>query len=36
MEDSHSHILSLPDDPGTSWFSVFGENGSGKMLKSIE
>jgi protein phosphatase 2C family protein 2/3 len=26
MEDSHSHILSLPDDPETTWFSVFGKN----------
>lgn len=25
MEDSHTHILSLPDDPQTSWFSVYGK-----------
>lgn len=25
MEDSHAHILSLPDDPETTWFSVFGK-----------
>jgi len=36
MEDSHTHILSLPDDPATSFFAVFGETISlWKMSKSI-
>jgi protein phosphatase PTC2/3 len=26
MEDSHTHILSLPDEPSTTWFSVYGES----------
>uniref|UniRef100_A0A0K8TN81 protein-serine/threonine phosphatase n=1 Tax=Tabanus bromius TaxID=304241 RepID=A0A0K8TN81_TABBR len=27
MEDSHTHILSLPDDPGTSFFAVYDGHG---------
>lgn len=34
MEDSHTHILSLPDDPSTSWFSVYGMSSS-EMSKSV-
>ncbi|CRL02198.1 CLUMA_CG015126, isoform A [Clunio marinus] len=33
MEDSHTHILSLPDDPGTSWFSVFDGHGGSIVAK---
>lgn len=31
MEDSHTQILSLPDDEGTSYFAVF--DGHGGMLR---
>jgi hypothetical protein len=27
MEDSHTHILSLPDDPGTAFFGVYDGHG---------
>lgn len=27
MEDSHTHILSLPDDPGTAYFAVYDGHG---------
>lgn len=27
MEDSHTHILSLPDDPGTAFFAVYDGHG---------
>lgn len=27
MEDSHTHILSLPEDPGTSFFGVYDGHG---------
>ncbi|KAG5680583.1 hypothetical protein PVAND_010080 [Polypedilum vanderplanki] len=33
MEDAHSHILSLPDDPSTAWFSVFDGHGGGIVAK---
>lgn len=28
MEDAHSHILSLPDDPGTAFFAVYDGHGA--------
>ncbi|XP_022912769.1 probable protein phosphatase 2C T23F11.1 [Onthophagus taurus] len=31
MEDSHSHILSLPDDPGTAFFAVYDGHGGAKV-----
>lgn len=33
MEDSHTHILSLPDDPDTTWFSVFDGHGGSIVAK---
>lgn len=33
MEDSHTHILSLPDDPATTWFSVFDGHGGSIVAK---
>jgi len=27
MEDSHTHILSLPDDPGAAFFAVYDGHG---------
>lgn len=33
MEDSHTHILSLPDDPETTWFSVFDGHGGSIVAK---
>lgn len=27
MEDAHTHILSLPDDPGTAFFAVYDGHG---------
>lgn len=33
MEDSHTHILSLPDDPSVSWFSVFDGHGGSIVAK---
>lgn len=27
MEDAHTHILSLPEDPGTSFFAVYDGHG---------
>ena len=27
MEDSHTHLLSLPDDPGTAFFAVYDGHG---------
>ena len=33
MEDSHTHILSLPDDPGTAFFGVYDGHG-GQFLYS--
>jgi protein phosphatase 2C family protein 2/3 len=32
MEDSHTHILSLPDDPGTGFFGVYDGHG-GEILE---
>ncbi|CAH0560983.1 unnamed protein product [Brassicogethes aeneus] len=31
MEDSHSHILSLPDDPNTAYFAVYDGHGGAKI-----
>lgn len=33
MEDSHTHILSLPDDPGTSFFAVYDGHGGANISK---
>uniref|UniRef100_A0A8D8PVX0 protein-serine/threonine phosphatase n=1 Tax=Cacopsylla melanoneura TaxID=428564 RepID=A0A8D8PVX0_9HEMI len=33
MEDSHTHILSLPDDPGTAFFAVFDGHGGSKIAQ---
>ncbi|XP_030763642.1 probable protein phosphatase 2C T23F11.1 isoform X2 [Sitophilus oryzae] len=30
MEDAHTHILSLPDDPGTAFFGVYDGHGGAK------
>lgn len=32
MEDSHTHILSLPDDPGTAFFGVYDGHGGNAAL----
>lgn len=31
MEDSHTHILSLPDDPGVAFFAVYDGHGGAKI-----
>lgn len=31
MEDSHCHILSLPEDPGTAFFAVYDGHGGAKI-----
>lgn len=33
MEDSHTHILSLPDDPGTSFFAVYDGHGGANVAQ---
>ena len=33
MEDSHTHILSLPDDPGTAFFGVYDGHGGSKIAE---
>lgn len=33
MEDSHTHILSLPDDPGSSFFAVYDGHGGANIGK---
>lgn len=33
MEDSHTHILSLPDDPGTSFLAVYDGHGGANIGK---
>ncbi|XP_017779249.1 PREDICTED: probable protein phosphatase 2C T23F11.1 [Nicrophorus vespilloides] len=33
MEDSHTHILSLPDDPGTAFFAVYDGHGGAKIAE---
>lgn len=33
MEDAHTHILSLPDDPGTSFFAVYDGHGGDKVAE---
>ncbi|XP_044727590.1 probable protein phosphatase 2C T23F11.1 isoform X2 [Chrysoperla carnea] len=33
MEDSHTHILSLPDDPGTAFFAVYDGHGGAKVAQ---
>jgi len=33
MEDSHTHILSLPDDPGTSFFAVYDGHAGAKVAE---
>ncbi|CAG9819555.1 unnamed protein product [Phaedon cochleariae] len=33
MEDSHTHILSLPDSPGTAYFAVYDGHGGAKIAE---
>lgn len=33
MEDSHTHILSLPDDPGSAFFAVYDGHGGAKVAE---
>ncbi|XP_074039266.1 probable protein phosphatase 2C T23F11.1 isoform X2 [Leptinotarsa decemlineata] len=33
MEDSHTHILSLPDDPNTAFFAVYDGHGGSKVAE---
>ncbi|KAJ8968317.1 hypothetical protein NQ317_007567 [Molorchus minor] len=33
MEDSHTHILSLPDDPGAAFFAVYDGHGGAKIAE---
>lgn len=33
MEDSHTHILSLPDDPGTAFFAVYDGHGGANIAQ---
>lgn len=33
MEDSHTHILSLPDDPGTAFFAVYDGHGGANVAE---
>lgn len=33
MEDSHTHILSLPDDPDTSFFAVYDGHGGASVAQ---
>lgn len=33
MEDSHTHILSMPDDPGTSFFAVYDGHGGARVAE---
>ncbi|KAG8227023.1 hypothetical protein J437_LFUL006643 [Ladona fulva] len=33
MEDSHTHILSLPDDPGTAFFGVYDGHGGARVAQ---
>ena len=33
MEDSHTHILSLPDDPDTAFFGVYDGHGGASVAK---
>ncbi|XP_063236541.1 probable protein phosphatase 2C T23F11.1 [Bacillus rossius redtenbacheri] len=33
MEDAHTHILSLPDDPGTAFFGVYDGHGGAKIAQ---
>lgn len=33
MEDAHTHILSLPEDPGTSFFAVYDGHGGAKIAQ---
>lgn len=33
MEDCHTHILSLPDDPGTAFFAVYDGHGGAKVAE---
>lgn len=35
MDDSHTHILSLPEDPGTAYFAVYDGHG-GKSLFELK
>lgn len=33
MEDSHTHILSLPDDPDTAFFAVYDGHGGANVAE---
>lgn len=33
MEDAHTHILSLPDDPGTAFFAVYDGHGGARIAQ---
>ncbi|XP_045480306.1 probable protein phosphatase 2C T23F11.1 [Harmonia axyridis] len=35
MEDFHTHILSMPDDPNTAFFGVFDGHGGGKIAEYV-
>lgn len=35
MEDSHTHILSLPDDPDTAFFGVYDGHGGAKVADFV-
>jgi hypothetical protein len=36
MEDSHTHILALPDDPKAAFFGVYDGHGGNNYFKRIE
>jgi len=36
MEDSHTHILALPDDPSAAFFGVYDGHGGNNYFKRIE
>lgn len=35
MEDSHTHILALPDDPSAAFFGVYDGHGGNNYFKRI-
>lgn len=35
MEDAHTHVLSLPDDPGTAFFAVYDGHGGILFIKIV-
>ena len=34
MEDAHTHLLALPDDPSTAFFAVYDGHGGAKVYCS--